>query len=144
MKPSKGVSTKYPFKFHHYDIDYIAVLTPGGAVPSNGYRLSFNNDQYVDALFGLYTTAGQLCNNPRMSISKKSFKKGEAIFGFALAPDLGQGCTYGRHANPIKRGAVRIEVHFKQQLPETVTMIVRSEYDNMILVDKNLHVAIDY
>lgn len=140
----KGVHYKDPFLFHHYNIDYISVLTPAGAIPSNGYRLNFENNQYIDALFGLYTTAGQLCNNPRMSISKKTFKEGEAIFGFGLAPDLGEGCTYGRHANPIKRGAVRIEIHFKKQLTETVTMIVRSEFDNLITIDKDLKVAIDY
>lgn len=140
----KGAPAKDPFNFQHYNIDYIAVQSPVGTVPNNGYRLNFENGHYIDALLGLYTTAGQLCNDPRMSVSRESFKNGEAIFGFALSPDLGQGCTYGRLANPIKQGAVRIEVHFKTKLPETVTMLVRSEYDNLIMVNSDLNVAIDY
>lgn len=140
----KGKPSNDPFRFQHFNIDYISVTHPGGTVPTNGYRLDFSSDIYAEALLGLYTAAGQLCNDPRMSISKSTFKNGDSIFGFALAPDLEGGCTYGRHANPIRYGSLRIEVHFKEQLKETLTMIVYSQYDNLIMINRDLNVATDY
>ena len=48
------------------------------------------------------------------------------------------------HFQLVKQGNLRLELHFKTPLPETINVIVYAEFDNVIEVDKARNVAFDY
>ena len=68
------------------------------------------------------------------------FKGGNTLYVFNLNAEL----TDGDHTEPTRRGAVRIECRFSQALAQPITCILLSEYDNLILIDKERNVSLDY
>ena len=140
----KGTFLKDPFNFGHFNIDYIALVTSNGTHPANGYKLDFAKGQIQDAYLGLFTTVGQLTDEPRISITEDQFKNGKTIFPFSLAPGGEEGCTYNRYAHPKIEGNVRLQVHFDKALPSTIVMVAYAMFDNMIYIDKDYQVTTDF
>ncbi|CAK1585275.1 unnamed protein product [Parnassius mnemosyne] len=70
------------------------------------------------------------------------YGKGYCLLAFALTPDLSANSS--THWNLIKHGSVRIEVRFESSLIQTINCIVYAEFDNIIEIDKNRNVTVDY
>ena len=62
------------------------------------------------------------------------------LYVFNLNAEL----TDGDHTEPTRRGAARIECRFSRALAQPITCILLSEYDNLILIDKERNVSLDY
>ena len=62
-------------------------------------------------------------------VSKRG-PKGFKLFAFDLSADLDDG----GHFQLVKQGNLRLELHFKTALPETINVIVYAEFDNVIEV----------
>ena len=58
--------------------------------------------------------------------------------------NLNAELTDGEHIETTKRVAVRVECRFAQPLVNPITCLVQSEYDNLILIDKERNISIDY
>ena len=58
--------------------------------------------------------------------------------------NLNAELTDGEHTEAIQRGSVRIEARFSEALVNPITCLVFSEYDNLILIDKERNVSLDY
>ena len=50
----------------------------------------------------------------------------------------------GDHFELIKQGNLRAELHFKEPLANTVNLIVSAEFQNVIEIDGNRNVLLDY
>ena len=88
----------------------------------------------------LFEGTGMLHDNRGQGINRDNYKEGYALYAFDLTPDMAEGS----HVDPIKHGTVRMDIHFKEQLPETVNVIVYSEYDNLIQIDRARNIVVDY
>ncbi|CAK1591845.1 unnamed protein product [Parnassius mnemosyne] len=73
---------------------------------------------------------------------KFKYGKGYCLLAFDLTPDLSANSS--THWNLIKHGSVRIEVRFESSLIQTINCIVYAEFDNIIEIDKNRNVTVDY
>ena len=62
------------------------------------------------------------------------------LYAFDLTPDM----TEGGHVDLIKHGTIRMEIHFKEALAQTVNVIVYAEYDNLIQIDRARNVITDF
>lgn len=83
---------------------------------------------------------GHAFENQDCGLSYRDFKGGNTLFVFNLNSEL----TDGEHIERVKRGSVRIEVRFAQPLPHPITSIVFSEFDSLILIDKDRNPELDY
>ena len=72
-------------------------------------------------------------------ISLEEYSKGFTLFAFDLTPDLDEGS----HFHLVKQGNLRLELHFKTGLPQTINVIVYAEFD-VIEIDKARNVLFDY
>jgi len=54
------------------------------------------------------------------------------------------GMAHESHWNLQKQGEVRLELRFVAALPTAVNGIVYSEFNNLIKIDKNRSVIVDY
>lgn len=48
------------------------------------------------------------------------------------------------HWNVVKNGALRLEVRFDTALEQTINCVCMLEYDNIIEIDANRQVTVDY
>ena len=61
-------------------------------------------------------------------------------FAFDIIPD----CCDGPHFNLVRKGNLRVEMHFYDPLEQTVNVIVCGEFDSVLEIDRNRNVVYDY
>lgn len=138
----QGAYLLNPFNFQHFSLNFMALYINGKQIPSRAFQPDFegNNSDYVRSYMQMSSSLGHAFTNHDSGLSYKDFKGGNALYVFNLNAEL----TDGDHTEPTRRGAVRIECRFSQALAQPITCILLSEYDNLILIDKERNVSLDY
>lgn len=140
-KAYNGDKKVNPFNFHHYYLNYLALLVDGVQIPSKAITPKYPHN-YVEAYHTLFSGAGVFFSNEGNCISRDSYVKGQTFYVFDLTPDMSANCN--THWNLIKQGAVRLELRFDQVLTESINCIVYSEYDNILEIDSNRQIIVDF
>ena len=65
---------------------------------------------------------------------------GYTLFCYDLSPDLNPG----DHLNLVKKGNLRLEMRFSQALPQTIMVIVYAQFQNILEVDKQRNILLEY
>ena len=74
------------------------------------------------------------------TVTRDDYAAGYALFAFDLSPDL----SVGGHFSLVKRGNLRLDVHFAEPLDETINLIIYAEFNNIIEIDEARSVIFDY
>ena len=131
-----GSITKDPFKFHHYNLNFMCCYLNGTQYPAKPYKPNFKQGSYIREFLSLYTSTNQILCEPKCSIDRYSFGDGLTLFAFNFSPDLSDSCNESGYVSLIKRGTLRLEMHFAEALPSTVNVLIFSEFDNIIEINK--------
>ena len=83
---------------------------------------NFTDKQCTWSYASLFTGTGFMGYDRGNQISLEEYSKG---FTFDLTPDLDKGS----HFHLVKQGNLRLELHFKTGLPQTINVIVYAEFD---------------
>lgn len=136
-----GQLNRNPFNFEHFDYNYLSVYLDSIQIPSKPLTPDFANNQYTRSYYTLFEGSGVYFADTGNAISLNEYANGFCLAAFDLTPDL--SCNEP-HWNIIKSGALRVEIRFEKPLPKTITLIIFAEFDNIIEVDKNRNIIIDY
>ena len=136
-----GVTPKSPFNFEHHSINFMTIYKDGVQIPSKPLQPDFANNKFIRSYMRLFNQTGQYYRDTGNGISRDQFKNGCALFAFDLTPQQDSG-EFGFEL--IKHGNLRIEIHFAQATPRTLTVISFAEHDNILEIDKERNVAFDY
>ena len=139
-KAFNGDKEMNPYSFQHFDADYLALHVDGKQVPSKPLTPDFANGLCTRSYASLFTGTGYMGHDRGNQISCEECARGFTLFAFDLSADLDDG----EHFQLVKQGNLRLELHFKTALPETINVIVYAEFDNVIEVDKARYVLFDY
>ena len=134
-----GKYKKNPFNFKHFDVREVAVYVNGKTL-SQPMKLNFEDGEYLEGYRSLFTTTGKINRDEGIGLTRREYSNGYSLIGFDLSPAL---CT-GPHQEPIKEGSIRITLEFAKALPNTITVLVYAEFDNVIKVNKVRNVLKDY
>ena len=102
--------------------------------------MNFAAHQFIHAYLGLFTGTGKENRDEGNGISRWDFENGYALYAFDLSPDLGDD----DHFNLAKQGGVRVDLKFRDALPNTVTVVAYAEFENVIEIDRNRNVVFDF
>lgn len=136
-----GNTSKNPFNFKNYDLNYLCVLNAGRMYPSKPYQPDFQTGCYGRSYLSLFTDLGRYHNAPNININYSEFKNGYSLYAFDLTSDFSSNES---HASVTKNGNLAIDIKFGTPLPETVNLIVFAQYRNTIEIDKSRTVFTDY
>lgn len=143
-KAFNGNFQSNPFNFQAYNVNFFSLYVDGVQVPSKPLQPDYkaHNELSVMAYHTLYSGTGIHFLNHGNSISRTEFAKGYCLMAFDLTPDL--AANVSSHWNLIRHGSLRVELGFAESLTETVNCIVYAEFDNIIEIDRNRNVTVDY
>ena len=141
---ANGDLKKDPFKFEHFKTNFVACHYNSIQYPPKAFKPDFPKELYSREYLSLFETANQLNPNPEIDISLKNYKDNTTIFGFNFSPDLAPDCNTCGHANVIKRGSLRVEMHFAEQLTEAVTVLLYAEYDCLLQITKERNGYVEF
>ncbi|GFR10292.1 uncharacterized protein F54H12.2 [Trichonephila clavata] len=136
-----GNLAKNPFKFHHYDLNYLSILDGSKMIPAIPYQPNFENDIYARSYLSLFTDLSRFHNSQNININYEEYKSGYTLYAIDLTPDLASGEC---HTSINRTGNIAIDVKFAKPLPETVSLIAYAQYRNTIEIDKARNVFTDY
>ena len=131
-----------PFKFEHFDVNYLLCLVNGEAYPAIPLTPDFAKKQVKREYHTLFDSIEQNPTRPILSLTPEEFLNGYTIFAWNLAPDFADGCS--SHWNVVKRGSCRLELRFKTPLAKVTTILFVAEFDNVIEIDQDRNVITDY
>ena len=137
-----GKYTESPFNFHHFNVNYICLHLEGRSIPAKPLRPDFDNDCYARSYYQMLDSLGKTDSPDANTITYTDYAKGNTLWVFDLTPD-GAGDS-PHHVNLIKHGNLRLEVHFKQALTQTISVLVQGEFTNLIEIDKFKNVMVDF
>ena len=130
-----------PLHLQHFNINFFSLYVGGRQFPSAALQPAFGeHPDYVRTFMQMQSGVGTAFHDEDSSISYYAFGHGSTVFAFDLTADLANG----NHSEPTKRGSLRAEVRFGEQLPNAVTCFVHAEYDNCIEISQDRKISLDY
>ena len=73
-------------------------------------------------------------------ISREDYANGYALHAFDLTADLAED----DHFNLVKHESVRLAMKFSEALPHTVSVIAYAAFDNIIEIDRDRNLLLDF
>ncbi|XP_071948941.1 uncharacterized protein F54H12.2-like [Antedon mediterranea] len=138
-----GDYSKNPFNFQHFNTNFISLYLDGEQIPWKPLKPNFEANgegSYILAYQSLFSGLNTLFDDTGNQISREDYARGYTLFAFDLTPDL----SSSGHFNLIKHGNIRLEIQFATALVETINVIVYSEFDSLIEIDKSRNVILDF
>lgn len=89
----------------------------------------------------LFTSSGIFFSDAGNCITREDYRKGFALLGFDLTEDLSAS---DNHLGIPGQGSLRLDITFAKPLTEAITLLIYGEFDNIIEIDKDRNVYIDY
>jgi hypothetical protein len=140
-KAANGDYKLNPFNFTHFNLNFLSLYVEGRQIPSRPLQPIISDGLFIRSFHSLFSGTGIMNHDDGNCISREMFPEGYFLHAFDLTPDLSASCP---HWTLQKQGCVRLDVHFKSALTETVTCIVYAEYKNLLEIDKFRNIVIDY
>ncbi len=139
-----GVLTKNPYNFKNMNLNHLSVMIDGQHVPeSKPLTPKFTvagGQNYVRSYQTLFSGLNKMYQDTGPFISREEYPNGYTLFCFDLSPDL----NAGDHLNLVKKGNLRLEMRFAQALPQTIMVIVYAQFENILEVDKQRNILLEY
>ena len=133
----KGSKTHNPFNFQHYILTEIAIyLAQHMLKPIQPNSKTFCIRDYNSLLSG----TGKLNRGRGHRHLARRIQNGYALYAFDLTVDLGED----DHFNLVRHGNPRLSLKFGVQLPKTMTVLVCILFDNVIELDRDRNVLVDF
>jgi hypothetical protein len=136
-----GTYSTNPFNFEHFNLNFLSFYIDSIQIPSKPYTPDFPSELFMREYNSLFSGSGIHYSDTGNNISHDEYAKGFFFICADLSPDLSSNSS---HWQIQKNGTLRIELRFQQPLEESVTVILFSEFDNLIEIDKNRQIILDY
>ena len=132
-----------PFKFKHYDLSEIAIyLDRQQQHVMMVIQPNFEGNWFIRVYNSLFsgTDKDKLNTDEGIGISHDNYKNGYALYAFDLTTDLDKD----DHFNLVKHGNLHLSLKFNVELPEMVTVLVYAKFDNVIEMDCDCNMPVDF
>jgi hypothetical protein len=138
-----GEYTKNPLTFKNFGLNYLTCHMNGTMYPSIPYQPDYDKDLYARELVDFYSNIGQTNTEPLFKSSFHNYKDGYNFYAFNFNSDQ-QITPVEDFINIPKEGYLRLEVHFKENLKNPLKVMCYGIFENMIEINNNRKVTIDY
>lgn len=136
-----GSMAHNPYNFQHFNHNYLALYVDSVQIPSKPLTPDYEKKLFTRSYHTLFSGSGVHFGDIGNNISLSEYPDGYCLAAFDLTPDLS---CHDSHWNIIKSGSLRVEIRFSKPLEKTITAVIFSEFDNIIEIDRNRNVIIDY
>ena len=138
-----GDMKKNPFNFQNFGLNFLALYVDGHQIPSRPLQPQYGTSNlYVHAYHTLFSGTGIHFLNEGNCIPREEYPEGNCLAAFDLTPDLSANTM--THWNLVRQGSLRLDVRFEANLTETINCVVYGEFDNVVEIDNDRNVIMDY
>lgn len=138
---TSGNYLKNPFYMQHFGLNYFSMYLDGQQIPAKPLQPDFDSNQYVACYHTLFSGNGIHFQDRGIDISRDEYANGYTFLCFDLSPDLSSNDD---HFCLQHNGSLRIDLRFKEALKEAVDVILYAEFENIIMINRDRDVIVDY
>src|SRR5271170_7868818 len=133
-----------PFNYEHLNLSQTAVYVNGKSHPLTPFRPVYtgNRTNWLREYSSLFDAMGIHHGNSGIDIHRDDYPNGYCLYGFDLSPN--KSASLSSPVNLVKRGNLRIEMQFSEELPQAMMCMLFAEYDNVMTIDGDRNVYVDY
>lgn len=128
-----------PFNFRHNQVEYLALCQDGRQVPAKAFQPRFDLGVSVREYYNMFSATSRHLKDLPLSIDRSEFERGYTLFVFNLS-----ACEDTDALAPVTNGNLRLEMRFRQALPQTTTLIVYACYDSILEINSKRQVLVDF
>ena len=136
-----GDPTKNPFHFQNQRVKKLEISINGEMMETRPLEPNFTDDQYLRSYLSLYKGLGKLGQDWSPDITLEEYKNGYTLWCVDFTKDQ-EAQTDKFHL--IQTGNLRVEVQFAANITTTLNCVVYAVFDNLLEINKQREVAIDY
>lgn len=129
-----------PYNFEHFNHTHVKISTESNT-QIRTIRSDFNKGLYLASYQSLFTSSGTFFSDSGNGITREDYPRGFALLGFDLTEDLSAS---DNHLSIPRQGSLRLDLTFADALAEAITVILYAEFDNILEIDRDRQVYIDY
>ena len=129
-----------PFYFQHFNVSSIGFFVDGEPTPRESIKMDVENGQYLQGLISLYRVSGKLMENSDIGISRENYKQGYTLIGFDVDPTTSADFRY---LGKPRQGHTKLEIKFKEALPDPVTLILYATFPEVMTIDQSRNVQLE-
>ena len=135
-----GAYHRNPFNFKHHNLKYCSLLIDGKMRPQTPLDSNFENNLSLRNYFTLFEATGKVFQDAGIDVNRREYEQGYSLVAWDLTTELEDtGCYH-----IIKKGDIRLELKFSRALTTPVNVVVYSEFDSCIKIDKDRKVLPPY
>ena len=139
-KAFSGNQQQNPFNFELFNASLVQIYADGVPVRSRPFEPNADGGKVVECYNALYRELGKVDSDRGCVVKQDDWSRGYSLFAFSLAADA--DCD--DHTSLIKHGNLRIEIQFRVALEEAIQLLVYAEFDNLLKIDNDRQVFVDY
>ena len=133
-----GSFNRNAYNFEHFNLNHLSLHVDGRPDTIPSFSPDYANNLYVRNFHSLFDVTGTINCNDDIDLNREEYPDGNCLYAFKLSHD-----TDGAF-DLMHNGSVRIDLKFAQALASTVNVIVYAEYENVVQLDKNRNLILDY
>ena len=135
-----GNYRKSCFEFKHYNLTSLAFHVDGVQVPSKAFNPNYDNDTYARSYFSLYQGVNRQFDNHGHGVSYEMYKDGHCLYMVDLTPCQ----TDDQCVELYKHGSLSLAITLGKPLENPVNVILYSQFDASIQIDRARNVLLDW
>ncbi|UYV63042.1 hypothetical protein LAZ67_2002929 [Cordylochernes scorpioides] len=128
-----GDFTKNPFNFQNFNINYISLKIGQRVLPNRPLTPQFSEGEFYRSYVDLFSNMGRYLSSGELNITPEEFQNGLTLLAFDTTPDL---CASDLHSSATQNSNISLEVKFSSALTSTINVILYSEFQSEIHIDK--------
>ncbi|XP_065943249.1 uncharacterized protein F54H12.2-like [Magallana gigas] len=136
-----GTADKNPFHFKNAKVKKLEVSINGETISTRPFEPDFTNDLYLRSYLSLYQGLGKFGADWAPDITFDEYKNGYTLWCIDFTKD--QEAQLDKF-HLIETGNLRIEIQFAVNTTETLNCLVYAEFDNLLEINKQREVSIDF
>ena len=126
-----GTFGSNPYNFKSFNLTQMQFVINGRALPTSPISMDFENQNIYDGFNSLRASLGKQHQDTSNGLNLSDYIGGSALYGVNFNSN-----TNCPHDDGIMNGQIDISIKFSTGLPKPITLIVYSQTETAILIDK--------
>jgi len=138
-----GTYRQNPYNFKHFNLNYISLTRDGVPVTTKPLQPNFTeaHSDFVSSYYSTFSGTNIHWSDDNYSVSRTEYKSGYVLHCFDTSATQESSLNVWQLR---KQGVLALELKFSQALENSITCVVYAEYQNLVEIDKDRRVTLDY
>jgi hypothetical protein len=136
-----GNVTESPFNFEHFDCNNVALSVNGGLIGGSPFKPNYAESKHIRPFLFSFFGNSLYLSDDGWCVGRQDYPSGFCLYSYDTSVDMGASESY---MGVQRQGSLRLDLGFAKALTSVVNLIVLFEVSDVLEIDRNRNVLIQY